>query len=59
MTHPSRPSGITALSTFFLFGTVISGLAAVMLLFPGSVLEPLWRLNPHAGLPDILYQLES
>ena len=26
----------------------MSGLAAVMLLIPGSVLEPLWRLNPHA-----------
>jgi hypothetical protein len=48
MTHPSRPAGITALSFFFLFGTFMSGLAAVTLLFPGSVLEPLWRLNPHA-----------
>jgi len=48
MTHPSRPPGITALSFFFLFGTVMSGLATVMLLMPGSVLEPLWRLNPHA-----------
>jgi uncharacterized membrane protein (DUF2068 family) len=26
----------------------MSGLAAVTLLFPGSVLEPLWRLNPRA-----------
>ena len=26
----------------------MSSLAALMLLFPGSVLEPLWRLNPHA-----------
>ena len=25
----------------------MSGLAAVMLTFPGSVLEPLWRLNPR------------
>ncbi len=48
MTYPSRPPGITALCFFFLFGTVMSGLAAVMLLFPGSVLEPLWRLNPRA-----------
>ena len=48
MTQPSRPPGITALSFFFLFGTVMSGLAAVTLLFPGSVLEPLWRLNPRA-----------
>ena len=48
MTHPSRPAGITALSFFFLFGTLVSGLAALTLLFPRSVLEPLWRLNPHA-----------
>jgi hypothetical protein len=26
----------------------MSGLAAVMLIYPGSVLEPLWRLNPRA-----------
>jgi len=38
MTQPSRSPGITALSFFFLFGTVMSGLAAVTLLFPGSVL---------------------
>ena len=48
MTYPSRPPGITALCCFFLFGAVVSGLAAVMLLFSGSVLEPLWRLNPSA-----------
>jgi uncharacterized membrane protein (DUF2068 family) len=48
MSNRSRPAGITALSLFFVFGTVMSGLAAVMLLFPGSVLEPLWRLNPQA-----------
>jgi hypothetical protein len=48
MSHPSRPFGIVALAFFFLFGTIMSGLAAVMLLFPGSVIEPLWRLNPRA-----------
>lgn len=48
MTHVKRPAGINALSLFFVFGAVISGLAAVMLLFPGSVLEPMWRLNPRA-----------
>ena len=38
-----RPSGITALTLFFVvFGTVMSGLTAVMLSFPGSVIEPLW-----------------
>jgi len=31
-----------------MFGTSMVLLAAIMLLFPGSVLEPMWRLNPHA-----------
>jgi hypothetical protein len=48
MTYPSRLPGITVLCVFFLLGTIMSGLTAVMLLFPGSVLEPLWRLNPRA-----------
>jgi hypothetical protein len=48
MTHPSRPPGITVLGLFFGFGALMSGLAAVMLLFPESVLEPLWRLNARA-----------
>jgi hypothetical protein len=37
-----RPPGITALALFFVFGTVMSGLTAVMLSFPRSVIEPLW-----------------
>jgi hypothetical protein len=48
MTTAVRPAGITALSLFFVFGALMSGLAAGMLRFPGSFLEPLWRLNPHA-----------
>jgi hypothetical protein len=48
MINRGRPLGITALSLFFVFGFAMSGLAAVMLLFPGSALEPLWRLNPRA-----------
>lgn len=48
MTNRGRSLGISALSLFFVFGVVMSGLAALMLLFPGSVLEPLWRLNPRA-----------
>src|SRR4051812_39233759 len=43
-----RPPGITALALFFVFGTIMSGLTPVMLSFPGSVIEPLWRLNPRA-----------
>ncbi len=44
----ARPPGITALSFFFLFGTVVSFVCAVSLAFPGSFLEPMWRLNPRA-----------
>ena len=43
----TRPAGVTTLS-FFVFGTLASGLAALMLLVPGSPLDVLWRLNPHA-----------
>jgi Predicted membrane protein (DUF2127) len=48
MTSQSRSAGMTAISFFFVFGATMSGLAAVMLLFPGSRLEPLWKLNPQA-----------
>ena len=43
-----RPLGVTALSLFFLFGAAASFLSFVSLLFPGSFLEPMWRLNPRA-----------
>src|SRR2546423_9407843 len=43
-----RPVGITALSIFFLFGAAMSFMASISLLFPGSFLEPMWRLNPGA-----------
>ena len=50
--HPisrtARPVGVSLLTIFFAFGTVMAFLAAMMLLFPGSILEPLWRLNPRA-----------
>src|SRR3982751_2373946 len=44
----TRPAGITALSIFFLFGALMSFISFVSLLFPGSFLEPMWRLNPRA-----------
>jgi hypothetical protein len=43
-----RPAGITALSIFFAAGALISFISALSLLFPGSFLEPMWRLNPRA-----------
>jgi len=48
MTSRHRPPVITAVCGFFVFGAVASGLSLVMLLFPGSPLDSLWRLNPHA-----------
>ena len=47
--HPSpRPIGITILSLFFVFSTLASGLAAVMLIMPSTSIDVLWRVNPHA-----------
>jgi hypothetical protein len=44
----TRPAGVTALSVFFAFGAAASFLSFVSLLFPGSFLGPMWRLNPQA-----------
>jgi hypothetical protein len=48
MTLQKRPLGVTALSLLFVFGAIMSGVATAMLLFPGGVLDPAWRVNPHA-----------
>lgn len=44
----ARPLGVTLLSAFFVFGALMSGLAAMMLLAPGTALDGLWQLNPRA-----------
>jgi len=46
----TRMIGINALSIFFAFGACASFLSFVSLLFPGSFLEPMWRLNPRARI---------
>ena len=43
-----RPAGVTALSIFFSIGSAIAFTSGVSLLFPGSLLEPMWRINPRA-----------
>jgi uncharacterized membrane protein (DUF2068 family) len=43
-----RPRGITALSIFFLAGALISFTASVSLLFPRTLIEPMWLVNPRA-----------
>jgi len=42
-----RPGGVTALAIFFAAGAVVCVVSTTALLFPGSVLEPMWRLNPR------------
>jgi uncharacterized membrane protein (DUF2068 family) len=43
-----RPTEIALLSLFFVLGVLASGLTVVMLILPGTSLDALWRLNPHA-----------
>ena len=52
---PSRPAGITAISLFFAFGATMSGLTAMMLAFPGTALDSLWRLNPRAPVELVAF----
>ncbi len=44
----ARPLGIIALVVLFAIGTFASFLSALSLIFPGSSLEAIWRLNPNA-----------
>ena len=44
MIDDRRPAGIKALSILFAFGAFMSGMSAILLLFPGSVVE-----GTHAG----------
>jgi len=48
MTAQRIPAGIKLLSVFFGFGAAMCLLTIVMLLFPGSALDSLWKLNPDA-----------
>jgi len=55
------PIGLTLLALFFAFGACMCALTIGLLLFPGSALDSLWRLNPEAhsmfqsiGWPSIL-----
>ena len=45
------PAAVKALSLFFAFGVLACGLAAVLLLVPGTAMDALWRINPrgHEG----------
>src|SRR5260370_31461487 len=50
----SRPFGITALSIFFFAATGITLVAAVSLLLPNGLLEPIWKLNTLLFVFDFL-----
>lgn len=39
MKEDRRPAGIKALSILFVFGAFMSGMSAILLLFPGSIVE--------------------
>jgi hypothetical protein len=45
----SHSFGLTAMAVFLVFGATMATLAGITLLFPGSFLDPIWRLNPEAG----------
>jgi hypothetical protein len=47
--------GLIAMGAFLLFGATMATLAGVTLLFPGTILDPMWKLNPVAG--EQLHQL--
>jgi hypothetical protein len=44
----TRPPVVTFLIVLFLIGTIASLISVISLSFPGSFLESVWRLNPHA-----------
>lgn len=44
----TRPLVVTILIILFVIGTIASLVAVVSLSFPGSFLESVWQVNPHA-----------
>jgi hypothetical protein len=42
------PMGLKLLAIFFAFGACMCALTIWLLLFPGTALDSLWRLNPEA-----------
>jgi len=44
----ATPVGMKLLALFFALGTCVCALTIVLLIFPGTMLDSLWRLNPEA-----------
>jgi hypothetical protein len=47
-TSSAAPRGLTAMGIFLTFGMCMAGLAAATLTWPGTALDHVWKLNPHA-----------
>jgi hypothetical protein len=41
-------SGLSVVTAFLAFATLTAAFVGILLLFPGSLLESVWRLNPDA-----------
>ena len=52
-----RPVGIAVLAVFSVVASVIAGIAAASLAWPGSPLEPRWQLNPRGH--DVLARMDG
>ncbi len=50
----SPPAGITAIGVFWFFGAVMAAYACVTLLWPGTALDRLWKLNISAHVELLL-----
>jgi hypothetical protein len=46
--HGKSPRGMTAIGVFLFFGALMASLAGTTLLWPGTVLDRMWALNPTA-----------
>jgi hypothetical protein len=46
----ARPIGFSAIGAFFFFGALMASYAAITLLYPGTILDQGWKLNPNAHL---------
>jgi hypothetical protein len=44
----TRPLVVTILILLFVIGVIASLISIISLTFPGSFLEPVWKLNPRA-----------
>ena len=55
MKSTSNDFGLIAMGAFLLFAATMATLAGFTLLFPGTILDPVWKLNPVAS--EQLHQL--